>query len=157
MNKYLNSKIYAVRNTLDEDIYVGSTTMKLCQRMIKHRCAANTRPSNQKINKKMNELGINNFYIELIENFPCDNIEQLRKREGEVIRQLGTLNMRVERRTHKEWREENKEHLKKKYEENRNEILKKKKEKYEENRDEILQKKRECYNSNKEIAYERAK
>ena len=30
----------------------------------------------------MNELGIDNFYIELVEELSCENIEQLRKREG---------------------------------------------------------------------------
>ena len=104
MNKYQNSKIYAIRNTIDNDIYIGSTTMALCQRMVKHRCEAKTRPSKQKLITKMNELGIENFYIELIENYPCENVELLRKREGELIRELGTLNSRIERRTSKEWR-----------------------------------------------------
>ena len=75
----------------------------------------------------MNELGVDNFYIELIENFPCENVELLRKREGELIRELGTLNSRIERRTSKEWREENKDIRKEKREKNRDEILKKKK------------------------------
>ena len=109
MNKYQNPKIYAIRNTIDNDIYVGSTTMALCQRMAKHRCAANARLSKQKLTTKMNELGVDNFHIELIENFPCENVELLRKREGELIRELGTLNSRIERRTSKEWREENKD------------------------------------------------
>ena len=126
MSKYQNSKIYAIRNTIDNDIYIGSTTTALCQRTPKHRSAAKTRPSMQKVTAKMNELGVDNFYIELIENFPCENVELLRKREGELIRELGTLNSRIERRTSKEWREENKDIRKEKREKNRDEILKKK-------------------------------
>ena len=34
----------------------------------------------------MRELGVENFYIELIENFPCDTVEELRAREGHYIR-----------------------------------------------------------------------
>ena len=99
MSKYQNSKIYAIRNTIDNDIYIGSTTTSLCQRMTKHRSAAKTRPSMQKVTAKMNELGVDNFYIELIENFPCENVELLRKREGELIRELATLNAKIEGRT----------------------------------------------------------
>ena len=35
----------------------------------------------------MNELGLDNFYIELIENYSCNNREELSKREGEIIRE----------------------------------------------------------------------
>ncbi len=35
----------------------------------------------------MRELGIELFYIELYENYICENIEQLLKKEGEIIRQ----------------------------------------------------------------------
>ena len=157
MSKYQHSKIYAIRNTIDDDIYIGSTTMPLCKRMVKHRCYAKTQPDKQQICKKMNEFGVDNFYIELIEDYPCENIEQLRKREGEVIRDLGTLNKRVETRTNKQWREDNKEQLKQKYEENRDELLKYKKEYREKNREEINKKRMEYYEQNKEIEHERSK
>ena len=157
MSKYQNSKIYAIRNTIDNDIYIGSTTTSLCQRMTKHRSAAKTRPSMQKVTAKMNELGVDNFYIELIENFPCENVELLRKREGELIRELGTLNSRIERRTSKEWREENKDIRKEKREKNRDEILKYKKEYREKNRETINKKRMEFYEKNKDIEYQRCK
>ena len=51
----------------------------------------------------MNEIGIEHFYIELVEDCPCINKEHLNKREGELIRELGTLNKRVEQRTYNEW------------------------------------------------------
>ena len=48
----------------------------------------------------MREIGKQRFYIELYEEYPCENIEQLRKREGEIIRELKpTLNKRIEDRT----------------------------------------------------------
>ena len=40
----------------------------------------------------MNELGIEHFYIELIEKHPCDSKEELLQKEGEHIRKIGTLN-----------------------------------------------------------------
>ncbi len=36
-----------------------------------------------------------NWYIELYENYPCNNREELCKREGEIIRLIGTLNSNV--------------------------------------------------------------
>ena len=62
-NKYKKGKIYTIRfydnNIL---IYVGSTIQSLYK-------------------------DIDDWYIELYENFPCDNKEQLNKREGELIRE----------------------------------------------------------------------
>ena len=92
---YKNGKIYCIRNTVDDDIYVGSTTQPLSKRMVKHRCDAKTRPEKMVITTHMSKLGIENFYIELLEEYPCDNIERLNKKEGEWIRKLGTLNQKV--------------------------------------------------------------
>ena len=112
-NKYQQGKIYCIRNTINDMIYIGSTCQKLSQRMTNHRSDMN-KPTHQnmKLYKAMNELGKENFYIELIEEYPCDNIEQLNRREGEIIRNLQPiLNTQVAGRTIKEWREDNKEYL----------------------------------------------
>ena len=50
---------------------------------------------------KVNEIGIENFYIELIEDWPCESVEQLRKREGYYIRMMATLNHNIAGRTDK--------------------------------------------------------
>ena len=86
-NKYHNSKIYAIRNKLNNEVYVGSTSIELCKRMVKHRCMANKKPEASPLHTYMKENGIENFYIELIEEYKCENVEQLRKREGEIIRE----------------------------------------------------------------------
>ena len=44
VNKYNDGKIYAIRNDITDDIYIGSTTMALSKRMVKHRCHARTQP-----------------------------------------------------------------------------------------------------------------
>ena len=62
------------------------------------------------IYKAFNEYGICNFYIELIENCPCNNREELNKKEGECIRALKpSLNKYMPGRTAKEYFQENKE------------------------------------------------
>jgi group I intron endonuclease len=90
---YKSGKIYCIRNDINEEIYVGSTTQSLSQRMAKHRFDSKKRT--HKVYKLMNTIGIEHFYIELIEEHPCDSKEQLTKREGEVIRERWTLNIKI--------------------------------------------------------------
>ena len=76
----------------------------------------------------MNEVGIDQCYIELIENHPCANKGELRKREGHFIREMGTLNSSVAGRTDKMWHQEFKDTKIKEYNElNRVKILETKK------------------------------
>ena len=82
-------------------MYVGSTIKTLSQRMAKHRSTMKTIPR-YKLYKHMHELDVDNFYIELIENYPCNDIYELRAREGYYIREIGTLNTNVAGRTHRE-------------------------------------------------------
>ncbi len=107
-NKYHNGKIYAVRNIMDDDVYIGSTCSSLSQRMVKHR-SASAKCVKMQLYDKMQELGADKFYIELVEDCNCDSIEQLRRREGELIRQMGTLNKRIDGRTKSEYSEDNRE------------------------------------------------
>lgn len=111
---YQNGKIYCIRNYVDDDIYIGSSCQPLSKRMAWHRDARTAKKKQHlKIYKKMNELGVKQFYIELIENYPCETVELLHRREGEVIRELKpALNMTIAGRTLDEWREDCKDKLK---------------------------------------------
>ena len=108
---YANGKIYAIYNYIDPSlIYVGSTCQSLSKRLSKHRREVNSRKSQTiPLYMKMREIGKEQFYIELLEEYPCNNNEQLRAREGHYIREKGTLNGRIEDRTYKERMEEQKE------------------------------------------------
>ena len=154
---YKDGKIYCVRNTITDDIYIGSSCEKyLSKRWVKHKSKAQTndKDSNMLLYQKMRELGVGNFYIELIENYPCESNDELRAREGHYIRKMATLNKRVETRTDKEWREDNKEYIqdwrKQYYQENKTEIDEKAKKYAEENPDKVKQQKKDYYERNKE-------
>ena len=95
---YQNGKLYCIRNHIDDDVYIGSTTQLLCKRMVKHRHEMKRKPD-MKVYSKMNELGVEKFYIVQIENCPCVNKEELLKREGHFIREMGTLNSSIVGRT----------------------------------------------------------
>lgn len=147
---YSKGKIYTIRYRNDDNlIYVGSTVNTLSQRFSQHKSSCN-KPNytNYMIYKTMRETDdIDNWYIELYEEFPCDNNEQLHKREGEVIREIGTLNSRIAGRSRKEYNEDNKEKISEKTKEYRQQNKEKCKEydslKYEKNKNYILQKAKE--------------
>jgi len=125
-----------ILNYIDDEVYVGATIQPLSKRMALHRADAR-RPKEAALSiiQKMMEHGIENFYIELIEAYPCENNEELRKREGHYIREFGTLNKRIAGRTPQEYaREYHRDNLEK-----------------------VLARKREYREANRDIISERAK
>ena len=126
MPDYKNSKIYTIRCRDDPMlIYVGSSTQQLSQRWQEHKRNAKNQNDikyNYYFYQVMREKGIDNFYIELHVECPCENREQLKKCEGKVIRELGTLNSCVAGRTDKEYREETKEKKKEYYKNNHDKL-----------------------------------
>ena len=108
MPDYQNGKIYSIRSPNNEKYYIGSTTQKLHNRMAGHRTLKNNGSSKEIINS-------GGAYIELIENFSCNNKEELLKREGELIRKFKNdiVNMIIPNRTHKEYIQDNKDKIKK--------------------------------------------
>ena len=102
MANYSNGKIYKILNDVDGEVYIGSTTQLLCKRMALHRDRRHKLHMGE-LYRHMAAIGAEHFYIELIENYPCNNCEELRAREGFYIREIGTLNKQVAGRTKKEY------------------------------------------------------
>ena len=107
---YKNGKVYQVLNNVNDDIYIGSTCQALSKRLHEHKSYLNV--GKGELYKLMRIIGKEPFYIELIELYPCNNREELRAREGYYIRERGSLNKLIAGRTHQEWNEEHKEHIK---------------------------------------------
>ena len=123
MPDYSKGKLYKILNYIDAEIYVGSTVNTLSQRMSHHRSDAKRKPQ-YKLYKHMNELGVDNFYIELIENYPCNDVYELRAREGYYIREIGTFNIKISGRSGKQYYEDNKNDKIKQYKEDNKEHIK---------------------------------
>jgi len=105
MPNYQNGKIYTIRSRTDNSlIYVGSTTQTLAQRLGQHKSKSykDSRNLYKIINNEWEK-----WYIELYEECPCENKEQLCKKEGEVIREIGTINKCIAGRTRKEYYQDN--------------------------------------------------
>ena len=113
---YSRGKIYLIRNTVNDLLYVGSTCQTVAQRMSEHRSKTKNTDLNGTIYQAMRELGVDKFYIEWHSDFPCERGDQLTKREGEVMRELGTLkngyNERQAGRTKAEYYKDNADTIK---------------------------------------------
>jgi hypothetical protein len=172
-DKYKNGKIYTIRYKNDDSlIYVGSTIQPLFKRWHQHKVCLNNEKNKEYhklLYKKIRETNIEDWYIELYEEFSCESKEQLNQREGEVIRKIGTLNKLIAGRTKVEYVEDNKDKIKKWFIDNKDKILQKQKDYYlknketlkeyikhyrEINKDKLLQKKKEYYEANKEYKKE---
>ena len=113
MPHYQEGKIYKIYNTINDDIYVGSTIQKLCKIISGHRrCANEQRKQHLPLYKAITEHGVENFFIELIEKCPCNDKDELLRTEGKYIRELKpSMNKVIAGRTRKEHYIDNKEHL----------------------------------------------
>jgi len=138
MVDYQKSKIYKLYSVSNEElVYYGSTIQKLSQRLGEH---VNNYKYNKSIKSKL-VLDAGDYKIELIENYPCNNKQELEKREGYYIKNNVCVNKRIEGRTQKEYNEDNKEHLaeqfKEYYQNNKKKITEYNKNYYQNNKDKI--------------------
>ena len=83
MPDYSKGKIYKIFNIDEpEKFYVGSTTMKLWHRLGGHKSLC--KKSNRFFYQEVKKLCWDKFKIELIENFPCNNRQELFAQEEKV-------------------------------------------------------------------------
>lgn len=142
MPNYQNSKIYGIYEE-EKLVYIGSTTQLLSTRKNEHWCRVR-KENGFKIHRYMQEIGLNKFSLKLIEPYPCNNINELNNREGELQRlhKNEIMNVRINNQTLEEWYVLNRKDLcqkKKDYNIKNGRILKdKKKEKYEERKQERI-------------------
>tara|TARA_R110000803_G_scaffold60390_1_gene119615 strand:+ start:206 stop:679 length:474 start_codon:yes stop_codon:yes gene_type:complete len=111
MPDYKNSKIYKLWSPEGDEIYIGSTTKSLCDRKAGHKHEAKVNATSRILFEKYTDVR-----IELLEEYPCDNKEQLFKKEGEYIKSNNNcVNKRIDSNTHQQstqkWRNNNKEYI----------------------------------------------
>jgi hypothetical protein len=139
--RYVNGKIYLVKCKYDNDlVYVGSTIRDINIRFREHTYEYSNGSKNTTLHNVV--CGDwDNWYIELYENYPCNNKYILEKREGEVIRNVATINRCITGRTKKEYKKDNQEQIKKKT----REYLKKNKERTSKKHKDYLEKNKEYF------------
>ena len=142
--KYQCGKIYQIVDIGYNKCYIGSTTEGLSMRMARHmadfkKLLNGSAKGHIRSYDLFNEYGVENCKIELIEYYKCDSLAELRKREGEHIKNTDCVNKNVAGRTDKEY-----------YDDNKDEILERNKEYKQDNKDKILEQKKEYYQNNKD-------
>ena len=111
--EFQNGKIYTIRSHQTNKYYIGSTNQKtLSQRLGKHRYSYKEYLTNNiHYISSFEILKYSDYYIELLIAYPCNNKYELRRKEGELIRQFKSdvVNIQIAGRTHKEYNEDNHE------------------------------------------------
>ncbi len=140
---YKNGKIYTIRSPHTDKFYIGSTTTTLSKRFSDHRSKYKSHLEGKKTKNitSFEILKLGDAYIELFEECPTENKNQLHKREGELIREYKErcVNVLISGRDNIEY-----------YVENKDEINKKHRQYYDENKDEINRKRRDIHTKKKE-------
>jgi len=112
MPDYSNGKVYAIRSHQTPDVYIGTTTQTLAQRLGGHRTDyARYKAGKFRYVTSFELLNYIDHYIELLENYPCRDKNELERKEGEYIRSMECVNKFIPGRTRKEWLVDNKEHV----------------------------------------------
>jgi hypothetical protein len=108
MTSYENGKIYIIKSRTSKLVYIGSTCQTLRKRFAAHK--SDYRRGITISSSRLIELG--DAYIELLEEFPCDDREDLNGAEGQWMSIYPTcVNIRVAGRTPTEYYQTNKESI----------------------------------------------
>ncbi len=103
MIDYQNAKIYKIIDNTNGNVYIGSTCKKLCQRITQHR--ADYKKFLNKKHSFMTSFDIiknNNYDIVLIEKCPCNDKEELHKKERFYIENMDCINICIPGRSKQE-------------------------------------------------------
>ena len=162
MPDYKNGKIYALRSYKTDNIYIGSTTQTLSQRLGGHK-----RDYKRWLNGKKNWCSSyeiikqGDYYIELIEYADCKTKAELCKKEGEFIRKMKCVNKVIAGRDMKQYHQDNKEHRnnnsRQYYKNNREKLLKDKKQYNIDNQEKIAERRKKHYQNNRQEILEKKK
>jgi hypothetical protein len=112
MPDYKNSKIYKIVSYDNDEIYIGSTTESLSKRFHKHKHDLKRfKAGNYHYITSFKILEYETAHIVLIENFPCENKEELFKREQYHIQNNKCVNKFLPIFSRKEYYEKNKDKI----------------------------------------------
>ena len=111
MDRFQRGKIYSIRAVGSDMVYIGSTISTLTHRISCHRSDFKAHQAgNRRYITSFKLIELEGHYIELIENYPCADRNELNRREGQIIREtVGCINKYTAGRTRYEYYQDNKE------------------------------------------------
>ena len=99
----MEGKIYKIIDNTNNNIYIGSTTLDLNERLNNHKKSYTQYKKNNKYYTTAYEIIKNNNYkIELLLECKINDIKELRKIEGDMIKKNQCINKRIEGSTREE-------------------------------------------------------
>ena len=90
MKTYEIGRVYKITNSIDDKLYIGSTTDTLSRRMSNHKMHCKNGCQSQ-VYKHMREIGVQNFNIVILERFQDVLKEDLKAREDYYIKLFNTV------------------------------------------------------------------
>ena len=181
MNRYQSGKIYTIRSHQTDKFYIGSTVQPLSKRLCGHKDDFTAfKLQKTRYITSFDILKYADFYIELLELFPCNTKIELNKREGELIRlhKDDCVNKCIPNRTQAEWYVDNQERVKQQHKQytkdnkeklenyrkeymkdnaNREKVKLRRQQRNIDNKEEIAVKRKQAYESNKEAVSQQGK
>lgn len=139
--RYQNGKIYKITDVGYNMCYIGSTIQPLSKRFGHHRDTHHTGACASSVIFK--SYGRDNCKITLIENYPCNNKEQLKAREGHFIETMDCVNKFIAGGDKSVWD-------KRYYQKNRDAILEKSRMYQENHREEIKEQQQQYRDTHRE-------
>ena len=137
---YKNGKVYRIVSNVSGKQYVGSTTQPLSKRLSYHKSGySQWKKGKHHYYTSFEVIEEGDYDIVLVEECPCENREQLHRRERHWIETVECVNKRVEGRTKEEWTSQN-----------RDKVLESQRKYLQKNRDTVLENKRKYYQSHKD-------
>ena len=100
-------KLYIINNNINDKVYIGSTNKEFLEHRLYQHILGKSIEKHGKLHRATKELGDDHFTIELIENIECDDLVEVRCKEGHWIRHYESwrdgkgYNTRIEGRTTK--------------------------------------------------------
>jgi hypothetical protein len=151
MPNYQKGKIYKLWSPSKNLVYYGSTTQTLSQRLTDHLTSYENYEKTNHYYSSFIILECEDYKIELVEEYPCNNKTELERQEGEYIKTNECVNYRIAGRTEKEYTKDNKEkisNLCKRWRDEHKEELKEYRKNYKKNNPEKIKKGMKIYNEN---------
>ena len=157
INRYEKGKIYKIVDNGYNECYFGSTIQPLYKRLEHHRSIYKSNGCASAL--ILNKYGVETCKIELVENYPCDNREELRAREGYYIQNHDCVNKYIpggvkadwDKRYYERTKKTRKENMKIYYDEHHDEIKTKGKEYRETHKEEIKERDKKYKETHKEM------
>ena len=153
-DRYKNGKIYDITSNITDMVYIGSCIVTLNRRLLNHKSQKKQTCSSKYI------IECGDYNINLIEEYSCNNLDQLRKREQywidkyksegkNVVNEQNAYRSKEQRLEYqreyiKEYRENNRE------DKNRKKISEYNKEWYVKNREKMLERNKQNYANNRD-------